>query len=329
MSRPGLLLSGLGMLAGALLFVGCSRGPDPWEGETGRRIVVTIPPLYCFVKAVGKDRVSIRSLCTTTGPHHFEADSRDTRLLEGADALFSIGLELDDKFAGALHGLSGRKNLPHVKLGSRLPAGMVLKMRAHTHEAKKPGQGGHAHTHGELDPHVWLGMNEVVAMVEVIRDQLSEIDADHAAEYGKNAKEYIATIRRLHEDGKKLFAAKKVKRIISFHDALEYFARSFGLTIAEVIELAPGDHPTTVHLRKLVKLCSETPVGAITVEPQYPDSISARMVQKELEGEKVAIELVTIDPLETADPAELKQEGAAWYETRMRQNLKALAGVLK
>ena len=33
--------------------------------------------------------------------------------------------------------------------------------------------------------------------------------------------------------------------------------------------------------------------------------------------------------LETAGPDELEKEGAAWYEKRMRDNLEALAGVLK
>jgi hypothetical protein len=39
----------------------------------------------------------------------------------------------------------------------------------------------------------------------------------------------------------------------------------------------------------------------------------------------VTIPLVSIDPLETAERNELKNEGAAWYEARVRQNLEALA----
>ena len=34
-------------------------------------------------------------------------------------------------------------------------------------------------------------------------------------------------------------------------------------------------------------------------------------------------------PLETADLEELKKEGASWYESRMRENLEALAKALR
>ena len=45
--------------------------------------------------------------------------------------------------------------------------------------------------------------------------------------------------------------------------------------------------------------------------------------------QRVGVPLVPVDPLETADPAELKKEGASWHETRMRQNVEALAKALK
>ena len=44
---------------------------------------------------------------------------------------------------------------------------------------------------------------------------------------------------------------KKVKRIISFHEALGYFARTFDLRIAAVMEPGPGDEPNAAHLAKL------------------------------------------------------------------------------
>jgi ABC-type Zn uptake system ZnuABC Zn-binding protein ZnuA len=117
---------------------------------------------------------------------------------------------------------------------------------------------------------------------------------------------------------------------VSFHDALGYFGRTFGVKIADVIEEGPGSEPNAKHLVELVELCKDKDkaVGAIAVERQYAKS-SADLVQKELKNKGIVIELVTVDPLETADVEELKKEGAGWYEARMRQSLKALADVLK
>jgi ABC-type Zn uptake system ZnuABC Zn-binding protein ZnuA len=317
------LLPGLA-LGLVVAVVSCSSQPDPWKDVAGSpRIVVTTAPLYSFTRAVAGKRAAIQCLCTTTGPHHYETDHRDAVLLQSANLFLAVGLQLDDRFSDAMMRMSHRDRppdrLPYVKLGEHLPKGLVHKARAWTQ----------AHRHGDLDPHVWLGTEQVVAMVGLIRDELIKIDEAHADEYRKNAAAYVEKVRKLGTDGKKMFADKKTRQIISFHDALSYFADSFGLEIADVIETGPGDNPTQRHLAHLVELCRARPIGAITVEPQYPESSSADKLMRELKGKGITVRLVEVDPLETADPDELQQEGGGWYERRMRSNLKALAGVLK
>jgi zinc transport system substrate-binding protein len=329
--RLGVVGGVLAVVAGLWLWTpGCASAPDPWAGLPGEpRVVVTIPPLYSFVRAVAGKRAAIKCLCTTTGPHHYELDYRDARLLERGDLFFAIGLKLDNKFSDGLPGLAHRPGVPYVKMGDRLKdKGLVLKMRPHEHD-KDAGE--HAHVHGEYDPHVWMGMEQVVAMVNLIRDELIAVDPEHRDAYTKNAADYVQKLKKLHQDGLDMLKDVKVRRIVSFHDALEYFAKSFKLEIADVIEMAPGDHPGPGHLAELVELCRnpDKPIGAITVEPQYPISTSADQVRAELKGKGIRIDLVSIDPLETADPDELQKEGAAWYEKHMRSSLKALAGVLK
>src|SRR5262245_59371133 len=87
-----------------LLPFGCGRPVDPWTTESGEpRIIVTVAPLYSFVRAVAGEDAAIKCLCTTTGPHHYEADFCDARLMEGADLVFAVGLALDDSFTDALY----------------------------------------------------------------------------------------------------------------------------------------------------------------------------------------------------------------------------------
>jgi ABC-type Zn uptake system ZnuABC Zn-binding protein ZnuA len=325
----------LALLAPCLLLVpfACSEQPDPWKDEPGHpRVVVTIAPLSSFVRGVAGDRAAIKCLCTTTGPHHYETNYSDARLMDKADAVFYVGLQLDETFTKPMHRLSRRgDSLPLVNLGEKLTdKGLVHKMGDHVHGSDDAST---AHHHGEYDPHVWLGIKQAKLIVEVIRDTLCQVDADHAEEYQKNAAAYLARLDKLHKDGEALLAKKQCKRIISFHDAFEYFSRSFGLQIAAVIELAPGESPSPQHLANLRKLClnKENPIGAITVEPQFPLHQAANNLQNELKAgpDPVSIDLVSIDPLETADRNELKTEGADWYENRMRQNLEALDKVLK
>jgi zinc transport system substrate-binding protein len=326
MTRRGALTlaamcGGVGLL---MLVPGCSSTGDPWAGQTGQvRAVVTIAPLYSLVKAVGGDRVAVKCLCTTTGPHHFQADTRDVSMFKTAHLFFAVGLSLDDTFADQLHAMSRRRDLPFVKLGGRLPISQLLETEhEHVHAD------GAKHVHGKYDPHVWLGIPEMIAMADVVRDELTTTDPPGAEEYKKRAEAFKDRLRTLDKDGKTLLKPKTNKRIVSSHEALGYFARSFGLEIAGTIQPWPGESPTGNHLKELVKLCSDKakPVAAITIEPQYKGSGAPRVLRDAIK--EVKVPLVEIDPLETADEAELMKKGSTWYEDKMRANLKALADAL-
>ncbi len=325
MKRWGRLALGL-MLVGLAAWygVGCGKATDPWENETGSpRIVVTIPPLVSVVRGVAGDRPAIKCLCLVHGPHDYNLGTRDVRLLNKADLFLAIGLSLDDNFADGMRVQARRPDLPYLKLGDKLPESSLLEFQ----HVCTPAEGEAPHEHGKWDPHIWLGIEEMIAMTEMVRDQLCSMDPEHASEYRENAKNYIARLTALHQYGKEKLADKKVRRIISFHEAFGYFARSFGLEVAGVIEVGPGDEPSAKHLADIVKLCQDekNPIGAITHEPQYKMT-SAQVVSRRLNNR---VPLVLIDPLETADPDELQREGAMWYETRMRKNLDELASKLR
>ena len=155
------------------------RERDPWgESSPSPRVVVTVAPLASFVQNVGGDRVSVVCLCTTQGPHHFEYNIQDSLLLPGRPFL-SIGLELDEAFADKLQQHSQNTQIHHVKLGERLSPKLLLETRP-CPRARRRSRGrareGHHH-HGAYDPHVWLGIEQAVAMVELIRDELKRVDA--------------------------------------------------------------------------------------------------------------------------------------------------------
>jgi ABC-type Zn uptake system ZnuABC Zn-binding protein ZnuA len=322
-------------LAGALVGMyllaaqGCHRARDVWAGQAGPpRVVVTIAPLYSFVKAVAGDRAGVICLCKDKGPHDYQYDTSDLQILQGADVFFSIGLTLDDKFANKLATRSSNSRLRHVRLGELLPHEELL----HLHHSKDGDHdhGDHKHDHGEHDPHVWLGIDQAIGMVGTIRDELTRLDSAGKDDYQRNAAAYVKRLEKLKKDGRTMLAKKKNKRLISFHESLAYFASTYGLDIVDVIEIGAGDEPSPGHLAHLVKLClklkkANNPVAAIAVEPQYPKNTSAKVVQRELEGKGVTIEMIEIDPLETTKPDELEKLGADWYEKKVRENLRALA----
>jgi ABC-type Zn uptake system ZnuABC Zn-binding protein ZnuA len=329
---------------------GCSKHADVWEGKGGPpRVVVSFAPLDSFVKAVGGDHVGVICLATTTGPHDYDYSEAEKVSVRHADLLLGIGLGLDDSFAPKLFNASGNSKLRFVKLGESLPAGMLRKAEDEDEKEKKDEKGKkdekeekgkdarHEHEHGEYDPHVWLGIDQAVKMVEKIRDELSDLDKTHKEEYARNAEAYIKTLNELKKQGREELKDKKDKRLISLHDSLEYFADTYGLEIVGVVEVLPGDEPDSAKRKELVDRCLKDKVKYIAIEEQYP-SKAAEAIRDEVQSKAkkradkdpsfkdYKIKLIKIDPLETAEKKDL---GAGLYVETMKKNLKTLADNLE
>ena len=319
---------GLGVLCAALLGLsGCSGG-DPWQDRPGPKVLAFFPPLYSIAAEVAGDDAQVQSLLATKGPHDYDPRPADARRLGRADLFLTVGLGLDDPITDKLAATCGNPKLRVVKLGERVPKDELLPADIdHDHEHHAPHAGHDHHHHGDHNPHVWLGIPETIHMVDGVRDELAEIDPDHAAGYRQRAAALADRLRKLQADGKALLAAKHEKaRMLTYHDSLRYFARSFGAEVVDAIEL-PGREPSAKRLTELVELCQKSQVRIIAVEPQYPSNTGAQAVLNELHRRGVPDAVfVEIDTLETADPADLTPD---FYERKMRTNLDNLAGVLK
>lgn len=324
---------------------GCTRSTPVWRDRGGPpRVVVTIPPLDNFVRSVGGKHVGVVCLCTTQGPHHYQFNAEDAMLLREADLFFAIGLTLDDKFADPLQRGSHNPHLQYVNIGEVLhtrdegkPAKEKLLLAneaTHDEHEDEPGH-AHPHDHGAYDPHIWLGIPQAIAMVEIIRDRLKKVDPQNEADYDKNAEKYIETLTRLHTYGKEKLKDKKNRKIIAFHESLRYFAKSFDVDIVDVIELTPGAEAGQGHVAQLAKKCLENDIRVIAVEPQYPQETAAEKLRKAVteKDNNKDITRVEIDPLETVDKNDLKKDekelnSPDWYAQRMRRNLDNLAKAL-
>jgi len=317
MGFAGVALLGLGLS-------GC-RGPeDIWpKDHAGPKVAVSFAPLYCFAVNVAGDDAVVRTIMTTSGPHQFNPTDKDARVLHRADLFIINGLDLEGDKPETLAKSSGNKKLKIVDLGSRIPSKELLEGSCnHDHGDGIP------HVHGK-DPHVWLSPDYAILQVEGIRDALKESDPAHAAGYEQRASDYIKKLQQLKVEGIALFKTKIDRKIVTFHDSMTYFAKTFDINIVGVVQKKPGTEPNDKSLRELIGLCADekNPIRVITVEPQYGTSSAAREIQKELARKNVPDpQLVEFDPLETVTPGELT---AGWYEAKMRANLEALAKAMK
>ena len=304
------------------LLIGCTKAPtaSPWPVKPGLKVLATFAPISCFVSNVAGEHGTVRGIMSIQGPHEFDPLPADAVAVTGADLFFINGLELDNRIADKMKASSGNKLLNIVDLGSKMEDKRLLEGECN-HDQKD----GHKHEHG-MDPHIWLGPDMAIAMIETIRDEMKKADTSHAADYDRNASEYLAKLAKLHADGKAMLGGKKIK-VLTMHESMGYFARAFDVEIVGSIQPSPGQEPTRKKLDEIIAASTDKGVSIIAVEPQYGTSSAVRVIQRELKARgKPELKVVELDPLETCAEAVPAMD---FYEKKMRANLAALAEAIK
>jgi zinc transport system substrate-binding protein len=309
------------LLALGTMLSGCSKARDPWKDVPGgpTKVLVTIPPLYCFAKNVAGGDAAVLCLLGPHGPHGYEPRYEDELKAKKADLFFAIGLGLDE-FTGKIVNSSTNKKIKVVEVGD---AGGLIKQE-HEHGKEEKGEHDHHH-HGEYDPHVWLGIPQSIRMVNAIRDSLQEIDPKNKEGYARRAAAYVKELEKLQADGQIELKNKKNRKLIATHESLRYFGKSFLLEILDSIQPRPGIEADPTKMRDLVKLMKEKDVRVIATEPQYPHKL-AEILKENLAKQKIEVRLAEIDPLETV--ARMEDLDAGYYVRKMRENVTNLAKAL-
>ena len=297
--------------AAAVNPVGCGGVKNAWDPNRSPHVLAFFPPLYCFAANVVDSKAEVQTLMVDNDPHHFDPTIQHSWLVRDADVFYTNGLGLDDRMADQLRRGAGNTRVRIVRLGDQVP------------EKDRVLLGN------SIDPHVWLGIPQAILMVEAIRDDLKKAHPDRAKVYDANAAAYLKKLQEIQAHGDKAFADVKLedRKFIAFHDSMQYFAKAFKLEVAGVVEIEPGTPPTSQQFDELLKICKEKNVRVIVSEPHFDRDNAAQRLRDRLEKSGVSgVEIVEIDPLETAVPAELN---AAYYEKVMRQNIDNLAAKLK
>jgi zinc transport system substrate-binding protein len=324
--RRTYLLLWLAVLTLPFFFAGCAKLPDFWADArpTQKKVLVSFPPLYCLTHAVAGDDAFVLCMLTTQGPHDYHGVPTDPLKTEKADLYICNGLELDDNFSLYLMKNRRKNPLPILNVGAVLEEkhhDLLLGGKDHVHED------GEVHKAGEHDPHVWLGPKRAIVMTEIIAAKLAEIDPANAKGYQKRAAEFIAKLKELQAYGQAAFAKKKDKKIITMHQAFDYFLGEFGMEAA-AIQMAPGADPDAARMAALAALCKKEKISVIAVEPQYSHS-QAEALRRDLKQHGLDITIITLDPLETAEPVKGKfNPDPDFFLDKMRANIDRLAKAL-
>lgn len=219
-------------LSHALIALGLMTA-TPALADQPLKVVASFSILGDIVANVGGDKIALTTLVGPNGDAHvFQPSPADARAVAGADVVIVNGLGFEG-WIERLTEASGYKGPVIVASQGITPREMAEEEEGYEEHAGHDHADHDHHDHGNIDPHAWQNIGNVIAYVDTIATALIAADPADRAAYEANAAAYKAKLTALDAKVKAAIAALPPERrkIITSHDAFGYFAAAYGLEV--------------------------------------------------------------------------------------------------
>lgn len=255
------------------------------------RVVVSIKPIHSLVAnlmvGIGDPDLLIEG---GGSPHGYALRPSEARALSEADLVVWVGPELESFLQKALQSLSSdaRKlqlaaSMPEMLLPARTGGGWTAQADDHAGEA-------HHHAH-DFDPHIWLGLPQARRIAELATNELIAIDPANADRYRANAVTLQKRLQALQTDLELELAQVREIPYVVFHDAFQYFEKTYQLNAVGALTLDPERKPGIRRVLEIREQIRRLKARCVFSEPQF----EPRLIQTVVEDTGAATG--TLDPV--------------------------------
>ena len=292
-------------------------------------IVATTFPQYDWTRQILGERMAdvqlVLLMDSGVDLHNYQPTVEDMAKLMACDLFIYVGGESDGWVDGALQAI-GRENMPAVNLVKALGEGAVPEQIVpgmEHEEDEHEDEDEHEHEH-EIDEHVWLSLRHAHVLCGAIAETLGEVDAQNAALYAQNARDYGAKLDALDEEfTQAVTEAPKDALLFADRFAFRYLMDDYGLSYYAAFSGCSAEteasFETIIFLAEKVRELSLDCV--MTTEGS--DGALARTVSDSAGGGKKIIKINSMQSTTASDVA-----SGASYLNIMRENLTALREAL-
>jgi ABC-type Zn uptake system ZnuABC Zn-binding protein ZnuA len=135
---------------------------------------------------------------------------------------------------------------------------------------------GHAHSHGEYDPHFWLDFSQDIKAVDAIAQAYIQKDLTNKEYYLANAEKYKQKLVALDASYKTGLASCKQKEFITGgHNAYTYLGSRYEIGFVAAYGVSPDSEPTPKAIKEISDLAAEHKIKYVLVE----ELVSPRMAE--------------------------------------------------
>ncbi|MGB5562424.1 MAG: SCO family protein [Sedimenticolaceae bacterium] len=195
-------------------------------------VVVSFKPLHSLLAGLMQGVAEPLLLIDgSTKPWTYSPDAEELRAIDDADVVIWSGPELEPGLAAAV-----------ASPGTR---GRVFEVLASEHLKVLPAR----HDELQRDPFYWLDSRNMLILLDLFGQLLTDIDPDHAPAYERNWRrmtEALSSIDRVMEFGYRDVSGAPV---FFYHDTHQYFEQAYAMHVAgSVVRVNGGESTDTAQL---------------------------------------------------------------------------------
>jgi ABC-type Zn uptake system ZnuABC Zn-binding protein ZnuA len=258
-----------------------------------------------IAEQVGGERVAVTAhVKAGIDPHDFQPKPADLKIVASAQLVLLSAKHMEGYVSKLQQGTGAKGVLLEVGDGFS-----SLKIADH-HDPSKMVD----------DPHWWHSVGNMEKATKIVRDALVKISPADKALFSANAAKYLDQLDALEKWAKRKVAElpRDRRKLVTSHEAFQYFAKEHGFTIHAIEGVTRADQPSSKKVAEIVETIRTAGVKAI-----FPESLSNPKVLKEITRETGA----KVGPELYGDG--LGPGSASTYEGMYRHNVTAIVDALK
>jgi zinc/manganese transport system substrate-binding protein len=268
------------MVSAALLLA--LAGPKATVAADAKpKVVATFTIIGDLVEAVGGDAVTVTTLVGPNGDAHvFDPRPSDVAAVAQADLIVANGLGMEP-WLERLTEAADFKGKTVIASAEIKP--LHFEAEAHAEEGEGESHEGDSHEHEAHadDPHAFQDLSNGRIYVKAIAAALASIAPGQATAIAARAAKLDGDMAALDQEIKvKLGALPKTnRRILTSHDAFNYFGQAYGLDIRSIQGVSTETEASAADLAEIARQAKSGQVKAIFLEnmsnPTLANTISA------------------------------------------------------
>jgi zinc/manganese transport system substrate-binding protein len=219
-------------------------------------------------KVGGKNVVVTALIKPGQDPHEYQLTPGDLTAATASDLVLLSGKGLESYLENLRDALPQRVQV--LAVGDQLPG--LTRVGGEGSDQKRTTE----------DPHWWNSVLQVEKATAIVRDALVQLDGQHATDYQAGAEAYLIELKDLDSWSKRKIAElpRDRRKLVTSHDAFQYFANDYGFQIDSIEGLTTDQEPSVSHVSAMIEEIKKQGVKAIFLENALNPKVSVEITRE-------------------------------------------------